>query len=72
MGIYGYVDRQLRLLHSIRHSVCSSAMAAWVKNILHLQQTVGHDKSGGITKHYLHIFPLSSVCYVIDGLGINS
>ncbi|CZY59214.1 tyrosine-type recombinase/integrase [Enterobacter ludwigii] len=59
---------QRRLLHSIRHSVCSTAMAGWVKNILHLQQTVGHEKSGGITKRYLHTFPLSSVCYVIDGI----
>ncbi|WP_410732017.1 tyrosine-type recombinase/integrase [Citrobacter freundii] len=59
---------QRRLLHSIRHSVCSAAMAGWVSNILHLQQTVGHEKSGGITKRYLHTFPLSSVCYVIDGL----
>lgn len=59
---------QRRLLHSIRHSVCSAAMAGWVKNIVHLQQTVGHEKSGGITKRYLHTFPLSSVCYVIDGI----
>ncbi|MDV5357301.1 tyrosine-type recombinase/integrase [Enterobacter asburiae] len=59
---------QRRLLHSIRHSVCSAAMAGWVKNILHLQQTVGHEKSGGITKRYLHTFPLSLVCYVIDGI----
>ena len=60
---------QRRLLHSIRHSVCSSAMSGWVKNILHLQQTVGHEKSGGITKRYLHTFPLSSVSYVIDGIN---
>lgn len=59
---------QRRLLHSIRHSVCSAAMAGWVKNILHLQQTVGHEKSGGITKRYLHTFPLSSIIYVIDGI----
>lgn len=59
---------QRRLLHSIRHSVCSAAMAGWVKNILHLQQTVGHEKSGGITKRYLHTFPLTSVSYVIDGI----
>lgn len=59
---------QRRLLHSIRHSVCSSAMAGWVTNILHLQQTVGHEKSGGITKRYLHTFPLSSISYVIDGI----
>ncbi|EGT4310739.1 MULTISPECIES: tyrosine-type recombinase/integrase [Enterobacteriaceae] len=63
---------QRRLLHSIRHSVCSSAMAGWVKNILHLQQTVGHEKSGGITKRYLHTFPLSSVSYVIDGIDWES
>ncbi|MBQ4741618.1 tyrosine-type recombinase/integrase [Escherichia coli] len=44
---------QRRLLHSIRHSVCSAAMSGWVTNILHLQQTVGHEKSGGITKRYL-------------------
>ena len=59
---------QRRLLHSIRHSVCSAAMAGWVSNILHLQQTVGHEKSGGITKRYLHMFPLSSISYVIDGI----
>lgn len=60
---------QRRLLHSIRHSVCSAAMAGWVSNILHLQQTVGHEKSGAITKRYLHTFPLSSVSYVIDGIN---
>lgn len=60
---------QRRLLHSVRHSVCSAAMAGWVSNILHLQQTVGHKKSGGITKRYLHTFPLSSVSYVIDGIN---
>lgn len=59
---------QRRLLHSIRHSVCSSEMAGWVSNILQLQQTVGHEKSGGITKRYLHMFPLSTVSYVVDGI----
>lgn len=70
LGI-AYLDDygQRRLLHSIRHSVCSTAMAGWVKNILHLQQTVGHEKSGGITKRYLHTFPLQSICYVVDGLN---
>jgi hypothetical protein len=29
--------------------------------LAHLQQTVGHEKSGGITQRYLHTFPLSSV-----------
>lgn len=40
LGI-AYLDDygQRRLLHSIRHSVCSAAMTGWVKNILHLQQT---------------------------------
>lgn len=70
LGI-AYLDDygQRRLLHSIRHPVCSTAMAGWVKNILHLQQTVGHEKNGGITKRYLHTFPLQSICYVIDGLN---
>lgn len=60
LGI-AYLDDfgQWRLLHSIRHSVFSSAMASWVKNILYLQQTVGHEKSRGITKRYLHTFTLS-------------
>ena len=73
LGI-AYMDDygQRRLLHSIRHSVCSAAMAGWVKNILHLQQTVGHEKSGGITKRYLHTFPLTTICYVIDGLSWTS
>lgn len=67
LGI-AYMDDngQRRLLHSIYHSVYFSAMAGWLKNILYLQQTVGHEKIGGITKRYLHAFPLSSVCYVID------
>lgn len=30
---------QRRLLHSIRHSVCSAAMSGWVTNILHLVMT---------------------------------
>lgn len=57
---------QLRLLHSIRHSVCSTAMAGWVKNILHLQQTVGHEKSGGVTQRHIHTFPLVNISCVID------
>lgn len=73
LGI-AYLDDygQRRLLHSIRHSAYSAAMAGWVKNILHLQQTVGHEKSRGITKRYLHTFPLSTICYVIDGLSWTS
>jgi len=59
---------QRRLLHSIRHSVCSTAMAGWVKNILHLQQTVGHEKSGGVTQRYIHTFPLVNISYVFDGI----
>ncbi|KOC88844.1 tyrosine-type recombinase/integrase [Winslowiella iniecta] len=73
LGI-SYLDDfgQRRLVHSFRHSVCSAAMAGWVSNIHHLQQTVGHEKSGGITKRYLHIFPISTICYVIDGLSWTS
>ncbi|MCT6663719.1 hypothetical protein N4Q52_06845 [Enterobacter mori] len=60
---------QRRLVHSFRHTMISTCLAAWVGNLAHLQQVVGHEKSGsGITRRYLHTFPLSSVSYVIDGL----
>ncbi|HIA0016898.1 TPA: integrase, partial [Escherichia coli] len=52
-----------------RHTMISTCLAGWVSNLAHLQQVVGHEKSGvGITQRYLHTFPLSTVCYVIDGL----
>lgn len=61
---------QRRLVHSFRHTMISTCLAGWVGNLAHLQQVVGHEKSGsGITRRYLHTFPLSTVCYVIDGLG---
>jgi len=48
-------------------------MAGWVKNVAHLQATLGHKMTGiGVTKRYLHSFPLSTICYVIDGLKWNS
>lgn len=60
---------QRRLVHSFRHTMISTCLAGWVGNLAHLQQVVGHEKSGaGITRRYLHTFPLSSVSYVIDGL----
>lgn len=60
---------QRRLVHSFRHTMISTCLAGWVGNMAHLQQVVGHEKSGsGITQRYLHTFPLSSVSYVIDGL----
>lgn len=60
---------QRRLVHSFRHTMISTCLAGWVGNLAHLQQVVGHEKSGsGITRRYLHTFPLSTVCYVIDGL----
>ncbi|ELC0796422.1 TPA: integrase [Klebsiella pneumoniae] len=60
---------QRRLVHSFRHTMISTCLAGWVGNLSHLQQVVGHEKSGsGITRRYLHTFPLNSVCYVIDGL----
>ncbi|MFO3905354.1 tyrosine-type recombinase/integrase [Enterobacter hormaechei] len=61
---------QRRLVHSFRHTMISASLAGWVGNLAHLQQVVGHEKSGsGITRRYIHTFPLSSVCYVIDGLN---
>ncbi|GKO90386.1 TPA: integrase [Klebsiella variicola subsp. variicola] len=63
---------QRRLVHSFRHTMISTCLAGWVGNLAHLQQVVGHEKSGaGITRRYLHIFPLKTVCYVIDGLCWN-
>ena len=60
---------QRRLVHSFRHTMISTCLSGWVDNLAHLQQVVGHEKSGaGITQRYLHTFPLNSVCYVIDGL----
>ncbi|MFS9379720.1 integrase [Citrobacter sp. ANG330] len=60
---------QRRLVHSFRHTMISTCLAGWVGNLAHLQQVVGHEKSGsGITRRYLHTFPLSTVCYVIDNL----
>ncbi|MEH0015446.1 tyrosine-type recombinase/integrase [Citrobacter portucalensis] len=60
---------QRRLVHSFRHTMISTCLAGWVGNLAHLQQVVGHEKSGaGIAQRYLHTFPLSSVSYVIDGL----
>lgn len=60
---------QRRLVHSFRHTMISTCLAGWVGNLAHLQQVVGHERSGlGITRRYLHTFPLASVSYVIDGL----
>lgn len=60
---------QRRLVHSFRHTMISTCLAGWVGNLAYLQQVVGHEKSGtGITRRYLHTFPLRPVCYVIDGL----
>jgi len=60
---------QRRLVHSFRHTMISTCLGGWVGDLAHLQQVVGHEKSGsGITQRYLHTFPLISVCYVIDGL----
>lgn len=61
---------QRRLVHSFRHTMISTCLAGWVGNLAHLQQVVGHEKSGsGITNRYLHIFPLASIAYVTDGLS---
>jgi integrase len=48
---------QRRLVHSFRHTMISTCLAGWVGNLAHLQQVVGHEKSGsGITRRYLHTF----------------
>ncbi|MFO3951834.1 tyrosine-type recombinase/integrase [Enterobacter hormaechei] len=50
---------QRRLVHSVRHTMISTCLAGWVGNLAHLQKMVGHEKSGsGITRRYLHTFPL--------------
>ena len=60
---------QRRLVHSFRHTMISTCLAGWVGNLAHLQQAVGHERSGlGITRRYLNTFPLAAVSYVIDGL----
>lgn len=47
LGI-SYLDEygQRRLVHSFRHTMISTCLAGWVGNLLHLQQVVGHEKSG--------------------------
>jgi len=37
---------QRRLVHSFRHTMISTCLAGWVGNLAHLQQVVGHEKSG--------------------------
>lgn len=65
LDVYG----QRRIVHSIRHSVMTSA-SSWMNDLTHLQQVVGHEKLGtGITRRYLHTYPLSAVLHVIDGLS---
>lgn len=63
------IHKQRRIIHSFRHSVVTAA-SGWVSNISHLQQVVGHEKTGtGITRRYLHTFPLSATAHVLDGLN---
>lgn len=62
------IHNQRRIVHSFRHSVVTAA-SGWMNNVAHLQQIIGHEKTGtGITKRYMHSFPLSVVCHVIDKL----
>lgn len=62
------IHNQRRIVHSFRHSVVTAA-SGWMNNVAHLQQVIGHEKTGtGITKRYMHSFPLSVVCHVIDKL----
>lgn len=65
---YLNIHNQRRIVHSFRHSVVTAA-SGWMNNVAHLQQIIGHEKTGtGITKRYMHSFPLSVVCHVIDKL----
>jgi len=65
---YRDIQNQRRIVHSFRHSVVTAA-SGWMNDITHLQQVIGHEKIGtGITRRYLHTFPLSVVCHIIDGL----
>lgn len=65
---YRDIQNQRRIVHSFRHSVVT-AVSGWMNDITHLQQVIGHEKTGtGITRRYLHTFPLSVVCHIIDGL----
>ncbi len=63
------IHNQRRIVHSFRHSVVTAA-SGWMNNVAHLQQVVGHEKTGtGITRRYMHDFPLSVVCHIIDNLN---
>lgn len=63
------IHKQRRIVHSFRHSVVTAA-SGWMNNVAHLQQVVGHEKTGtGITRRYMHDFPLSVVCHIIDNLN---
>ncbi|EFE95907.1 hypothetical protein HMPREF0758_2543 [Serratia odorifera DSM 4582] len=49
-------------------SIC---LAGWIGNLAHLQQVVGHEKSGsGISRRYLHTFPLRSVLLCDRWVGL--
>lgn len=47
LGI-SYLDdyEQRRQVHSFRHTMIQTCVAGWVGNLAHLQQAVGHEKSG--------------------------
>nr|WP_278428394.1 tyrosine-type recombinase/integrase [Pantoea dispersa] len=70
LGIpYRDIHNQRRIVHSFRHSVVTAA-SGWMINVAHLQQVIGHEKSGtGITRRYMHTFPITTVSYVIDKLN---
>lgn len=70
LGIpYKDMHNQRRIVHSFRHSVVTAA-SGWMNNVAHLQQVIGHEKTGtGITGRYMHTFPLPVICHIIDGLN---
>lgn len=65
---YRDIQNQRRIVRSFRHRVVTAA-SGWMNDITQLQQVIGHKKTGtGITRRYFHIFLLSVVCPIIDGL----
>ncbi|SPZ65458.1 site-specific tyrosine recombinase XerD [Serratia quinivorans] len=62
-----------RIVHSLRHTFIRHA-SGWASNMTHVQQVVGHEKTGiGVTQIYLGAvaLSLSVVCYVVDNLDYS-
>ncbi len=51
---YRDIHNQRRIVHSFRHSVVTAA-TGWMNDITHLQQVVGHEKTGD--RHNAQVYP---------------